>query len=110
MKKVFTLQNIVLAGYLRSVVEEYGISCYIKNEHLSGGVGEIPAIECWPEIWVIHNRDHLPAKRLIDEVLNADSAMIPAWRCASCGEHMEGQFTDCWKCGGSRTESSAMER
>ena len=24
------------------------------------------------------------------------------WRCAQCGESLEGQFTECWNCGASR--------
>jgi len=99
MKTVYSASNMSLVSILQNVLEGHGIRCWIKNEFLSAGVGELPPIECWPQICV--DDDVFPeAKRIVDEALSVK--VMTAWKCDSCGEELEGQFTDCWKCGKSR--------
>jgi ribosomal protein L37AE/L43A len=33
----------------------------------------------------------------------------PDWTCPECGEQIEGQFTDCWKCGRGRPEPEGAQ-
>lgn len=99
MKTVYSASNISLVSIFRNLLEGYGIKCWIKNEFLSAGVGEIPPIECWPQLCV-DDDDFEEAQRIVDEALLEKD--IPAWKCASCGEIIEGQFTACWRCGKSR--------
>jgi len=40
------------------------------------------------------------AKALLENWFKKEDAA--AWRCAGCGEDLEGQFGSCWKCGESR--------
>jgi lambda repressor-like predicted transcriptional regulator len=99
MKTVYSAANISLVSIFQSVLEEHGIRCWIKNEYLSAGAGEIPPIECWPQICV--DDDVYPeAQKIVDEAL-AVKVRAP-WKCDPCGEEIEGQFTECWKCGKSR--------
>jgi hypothetical protein len=49
MKTVYSASNIALVSIFQNILEGYGIRCWIKNEFLSAGIGEIPPIECWPE-------------------------------------------------------------
>jgi len=99
MKRVYSASNMSLVSIFRDILEEHGIKCWVKNEFLSAGIGELPPIECWPEILV--EDDVFPeAKRLVEEALAVK--VMPAWKCGSCGEELEGQFTECWKCGKSR--------
>ena len=97
MRKVHTADSIIEIAHLRNVLEQAGIACYVRNERLGGVVGEIPFVECWPELWVLRNGDALTARGLID---NARAAVVPApdWICRSCGERVEGQFDACWRC------------
>ena len=100
MKKVFTGADPVLVGHIRSILEAEGIEIFVKNEHLSGGIGELPAIECWPELWVKEDRDADRAELLIQEV-RAQSGVestSSTWTCPACGEVLEAQFTECWRC------------
>ncbi len=99
MKTVYSASNISLVSIFQNILEGYGIKCWIKNEFLSAGIGEVPPIECWPQLCVADN-DFLEAKRIVDEELS-EKEMI-GWTCASCGEDIEGQFTECWNCGRSR--------
>jgi len=91
-----------MVGFLKAILEDHGIDCIIKNEHLCGAVGELPPIECWPEIWLTDESNYTKACTLIDNALHADERGSKAWRCPNCGEVIEGQFTDCWNCGHAR--------
>lgn len=102
MKTVYSAANIALVSIFQSILEERGIKCWIKNEALLTGIGEIPPIETWPQLCVEDN-SYSEAKRIVDEALAAKD-MASAWKCDSCGEVIEGQFTECWNCGKIRPE------
>jgi hypothetical protein len=97
LRKVHTAESIIEIAHLRNVLELAGIACYVRNERLGGAVGEIPFVECWPELWVLRNGDALNARGLLD---TARAAVVPApdWTCRNCGERVEGQFDACWRC------------
>ena len=76
LRKVHTAESIIEIAHLRNVLEQAGIACYVKNERLGGAVGEIPFVECWPELWVLRNGDALQARGLIDNA-RADAAPSP---------------------------------
>ena len=105
MRKVYASDNSVIIGHVLRVLENHAIGCIVRNDFLLGGAGELPINETWPEIWVVDDRDFEHACALVDEVVSTADAPAPPWRCASCGVQMEGQFTDCWRCGTSRPES-----
>ena len=100
MKKVFTSDNFVLAGHIHSLLEANNIDCHLRNMNLTGGIGELPINECWPEVWVNNEYDYFSAETLIEAVLNA-APQQSAWQC-QCGETIEGQFELCWACGKER--------
>lgn len=64
---------------------------------LTGGIGELPINECWPEVWVNNESDYRTAERLIETALAQNTGGEP-WKC-QCGEIIEGQFDTCWSCG-----------
>ena len=98
MRKVFTAESLVEVAHLRNVLEAEGIRCFVRNEGLAGVMGEIPYVECWPELWVVRNGDALRARGLVDEARQAATLHGPDWRCERCGELVEGQFDSCWRC------------
>ncbi len=99
MKTVYSASNISLVSIFQSILEAGGISCWIKNGFLSAGMGEIPPIECWP-LLCVDDEDFEQAKLLVEDALSEKE--LASWRCDSCREDIEGQFTECWKCGKSR--------
>ena len=99
MKRVFSSHDPMLAGYLRTVLEEEGIACVVKNEFLQGGVGELPPTECWPEVWVVEDAQAARARTIVEEVRHGD-ASAEGWRCSACGEWIEPEFGACWRCAG----------
>ncbi|HET9692899.1 MAG TPA: DUF2007 domain-containing protein [Steroidobacteraceae bacterium] len=110
MRKVHTAESLVEAAHLRNVLEAAGISCFVRNEGLAGAIGEIPFVECWPELWVVRNGEALRARGLIDEARRAEPVAGPAWRCERCGELVEAQFDACWRCSGERQQIGADDR
>lgn len=98
MKKLYSTDDRISAGHLQSILEEHGIRCVLKNQSLAGAIGELPPIECWPELWIIDDDEFERAQELIDAFFKPLDKHEPDWRC-SCGELIEGQFLSCWNCG-----------
>ena len=109
MRKVYGSQLFPMVGHLKNVLESHGIDCIVKNEYLGGASGEIPPVECWPELWVMEDNKYDEAAAIVSAA-SLENLVEPAgrWTC-SCGENLEGQFTDCWRCGASRPENNAGE-
>jgi len=98
VKRVASHESLAHLGHLKNVLEQSGITCLLRNEQLSGALGEIPFLECLPELWIVHD-DQLGAAESLLEELGRAGAAAPAWRCEACGESNEGQFAACWSCG-----------
>ena len=52
MKKVFTHENRMIVYNMRNLLQGEGIETVMKNEFSGGGVGDLPAFDTWPEVWV----------------------------------------------------------
>ena len=97
MKKVYSSDNFIMAGHVHSLLEANDIDCHLRNMNLTGGIGELPLNECWPEVWVNDESDFLSAEQLINTALSQE-IKHEDWKC-QCGEKIEGQFEVCWSCG-----------
>jgi len=99
MKTVYSSPHLFLVNHYRNIVESYGIPCVIRNSFLSGAAGELPPTEVWPVLCVEDERHFHRAKQIVDEELHRLNNSNQLWVCSHCGETLEEQFTDCWKCG-----------
>ena len=101
MKKlhVFTHRERPFALLLKERLATEEIVCLVRNDELSTALGEIPFVECYPELWVVDDEVFPRARLLLDQWLSEMSMEQGAWRCAGCGEVLEGQFESCWQCG-----------
>ena len=99
--KLTRAPNLITAHHWINVLAMAGIPCELHNRYLSGAMGEIPADQCAPEIWLTDERDEKLALGVLERAKNPD-ANASGWQCAGCGEWLEGQFTVCWQCGISR--------
>lgn len=102
MKKVYSRQDPLMIGHLKNVLESRGISCVIRNMYLAAAAGELPPIECWPELWVVDDARYSEAQAVLKETLAPLEIVKRPWKCAKCGEEIEGQFAECWNCGNIR--------
>jgi len=97
MRRVHTAESTIEIAHLRNVLESEGIACIVRNDRLAGVIGEIPFVECWPELWIAESGQELRARGLIEQALRPRPAGKP-WVCPECGEHIDAAFTECWRC------------
>ena len=98
MKRLITHESLAHVGHLKNVLEQSGIACIIRNDQLSGGLGEIPFLDCLPELWVVRDQDLARAEALL-ATTQRTAEQRGEWRCRECNEINEGQFAVCWQCG-----------
>ncbi len=103
MPALYSSLNLHEIYHLKNLIEAEGIRCQIKNELLSRLAGEIPFIECAPQLWLLDERDRERATRIVSD-FGRVAAAGPAWQCPNCGETLEGQFSHCWHCGAQRPQ------
>lgn len=97
MKRVYSSNLLADVQHFKNVLEQSGIECVLRNEQLAGGLGEIPFLECEPELWVADSAA-AQAEAIIAGEREHENAL--PWRCARCGEVNEPQFGACWQCNG----------
>ena len=100
MKKLYTAGDIIEAQLLNSLLKTQGISSLIKNEGLQSGVGELPFVEMWPEVWIIKPKDWFSATCVLESLKPLDT--LEDWTCADCSVTNPGPFETCWSCSAHR--------
>ena len=100
MKKVFTHENRMIVYNMRNLLQGEGIETVMKNEFSGGGVGDLPAFDTWPEIWVRDEAQTELAKAVLRAVTHAKAS--EDWVCDDCREANDVAFYLCWNCGHSR--------
>jgi hypothetical protein len=103
MKRILTSESLAEMVHYKNVLEQNGVRCLIKNEQLSGALGEVPFLECLPELWVLKETDLKRAEDLLAE-LRQESTGGKDWRCSRCNQENEAQFAVCWNCGATGNE------
>jgi hypothetical protein len=101
MKKVYGSDNSIEIAHLRSLLESSHIKCITRNDFLQGAAGELPMMECWPEIWVLEDAQQEQARTLVEAFLLSSSG-VSAWDCDHCVERIDAPFSQCWRCGNER--------
>ena len=100
MKLLTRADNLLIATLWQRMLEAAGIPCDVRNRYIGAAVGELPADQVAPQVWIRDDRDEGRAIALLEE-LRRPSA-LPSWRCAGCDEVVEGQFFQCWNCEATR--------
>lgn len=106
MKLIYSAESVVHVAHMRNLLESAGIRCELRNFHLAGAIGEIPFLECWPQLWAVEESQHAQAERLVAAELSGAHHSGPEWTCPNCRERIESQFTGCWRCGCERTPAA----
>lgn len=104
MKRVFSSLNRAAVHHARNLLSTEGIRCEIRNELLAGALGQVPFTECEIELWVIDDADLWRAEEILRHGRARTLEAAGPWRCQSCGEHLDAQFTQCWRCGAYRRD------
>ncbi len=96
---VFSYWDRLQAALLKEILAAEGIDCIVRNDQLSSAVGEIPFVECCPELWVIDSDTYPRAKLLLNAWLKKSTPEDGYWTCPRCGEQVQAHFGACWSCG-----------
>jgi rubrerythrin len=96
MKLLTRADNLMIATLWQRMLEAAGIDCEIRNRYIGAAVGELPADQVAPQVWIVHDHDEERARTLLDELRKP--GRLPSWTCFGCGEVVEGQFFQCWNC------------
>lgn len=102
MKRLVRADNLLQASIWAESLRAAGIRCELRNTVLSGAMGEIPFLECAPQLWLANDADEARATAILDELRRPPTGA--QWRCAQCGELSEAQFGACWQCGATRQD------
>jgi hypothetical protein len=100
MRRVHVARTLADAYIVKDVLEAHRITCVVRGAHLVGIRGEVPMdVDTLPSVWV-SEADAEEAYRL---VVGDPPPPSGGWACPACGEEIEEQFSDCWRCGQSRS-------
>jgi hypothetical protein len=111
MKEVFVHHDPSLVGLKKSILEEAGIDCFIRNEDTSGtlGAGALglvlsPAFE--PALCIVDDERYEEAMALVGDAKVPPPLAGTDWRCPKCGEMVPGNFDTCWNCSTTRPQGA----
>jgi hypothetical protein len=85
---------------VKQLLEDSGIPCFIKNEFLSGAIGEVAPLDAQPEVWLSDDEWQLKAEQLIADFTSQSEQQRASgdWVCLNCGEANDASFVICWQC------------
>ena len=96
MKRVYRAASLLQVAHARNVLITAGIQCELRNQYLAGALGDLPMMETWPQLYV----DDADERFALSALARAVAAPVGSpWVCPACGEELEPQFTQCWRCG-----------
>jgi hypothetical protein len=96
MKMLYSNENNFLVSNVRNIIESHGITTFIKNEFAQGAIGEVSAIDSWPELWVLNDADFEQAMDILES--SQKSIKGEDWSCNNCSEKNDASFEICWNC------------
>jgi hypothetical protein len=115
MRHVFTGRDEMDAHFVKGLLQQEGIEASVMGENLVNAVGTLPlSAKSLPGVYV-NDADEERATLIVRDYQQVDRANAedtvedtprPTWKCANCGEAVEEQFSECWKCGHARPESA----
>ncbi|OZI77912.1 putative signal transducing protein [Bordetella genomosp. 12] len=101
MHRLARAPSLLMAQHWLNLLRQARVAADMHNQHLQGALGDIPADQCGPEIWLEREADRELALRLIGLAPAGDTPALP-WTCPRCAERLEPQFSTCWHCGADR--------
>jgi hypothetical protein len=102
VKRVFQAHDVTEAHFVKGLLESHGLSALVRGEALAGLFGEVPRADTWPSVWVLDDAREEEARAIIkdyDTSIAKDATPVAGWKCPTCGQDLEPQFTSCWACG-----------
>jgi hypothetical protein len=99
MQKVYSSPDRAMVYNIKNILQNHGIETTVHKENLRITFGVLSPNESWVELWLVDERQFTDARQVVEEALKDEPQTIETWTCRQCGEKLEGQFAQCWKCG-----------
>ncbi len=96
MKRIYIASNLMDAQVVIDTLATCGIKAHIFNANAVGAVGELAAMQMWPEVWVESDADMETALELLRQMHSVQSNGTKT--CPQCGEENPENFLSCWNC------------
>ncbi len=97
MKEVYYNLDSTKVGLYKSVLEEAGIACFVRNED-SSLIVRIPSRVYDRALCVVNDADYDQAKAIVDAYRLPVSTTGGDWTCPQCQSVVPAAFDACWKC------------
>jgi hypothetical protein len=110
VKRIYSSHDLIGVHHARNLLDAAGIPAVVRNDLLSSAMGELPPVECQAEVWVLDDAQLEHAERILREGHLPLALEMESWRCTGCGETLEAQFTQCWRCGATRAADATIRR
>ena len=99
MTRVFSHPDPAVTHLVRNRLEQAGVAAVIQGTALGRGMGEVPPIAAWSEVWVSDGSSLADAEAVVAEVTTEPAEAPEPWACPTCDEVVDGTFSVCWSCG-----------
>lgn len=106
MREIYGNREGSIVGHYRSILEQAGIPCFVRNEH-AAALSELQGPAFYPILCVDDEfYDEAMAVLLPYYELQREEELRAAiqqdWLCPRCGETVPASFDFCWSCQGER--------
>ena len=98
MKEVYRHSDVTRVGFYKSILDDEGIACFIRNQYADGSVFGAGAVDFCPTLCITNDDDYSPALQLL---ANHEYRVVEGgadWICPNCKEKVPGEFSSCWNC------------
>jgi len=98
MKDVYTHIDSSRVGLFKSLLDEAGIPCFVRNEASANLVTGVPIPVFYPALCVINDADYERATAIVAEYQEAPLPDTGEWKCPHCQSLVPAGFDSCWNC------------
>jgi Putative prokaryotic signal transducing protein len=93
MKEIFRHSDSARVGLYRSILEDAGIPCFVRNANTPEFLPDF-----FPSLCVLEDEDHPKALKILRNATKSQPTEAETWKCDSCGEAVPDNFDTCWNC------------
>jgi Putative prokaryotic signal transducing protein len=109
MKEVSVHRDPTVVGFHKSILDEAGIDCFIRNENSAaslgaGALGLVQSPIFDPALCIADDSRYDEAVALLRSATAPDLENRAEWKCPKCGESVPGNFSICWNCASTNPE------
>jgi Putative prokaryotic signal transducing protein len=103
VRGVFAHRDLAAVDLRRSILEQAGITCFVRNETTAASLGAaamglVFMPQFHPELCVVDDARVDEAMALLASLQAGSGASRAEWTCPSCGEVLAPEFDTCWQC------------